>query len=403
MEFRPSALAHDTQYLMDGALDCSEINSFVYAIMMLWGEQKRIDKIWEESRPHKGRGWLLGGRRARCLALSAYAHEIAADMPVADRRALFAFDLANERKTINDYADFYARSNFEDQTVGGAMQPFRNGSQIRMRRVWIDGTPVDLPTKGILRHLCAPRAIARHVKINLNDIVHYRDLTDAMRKLPWPSSAEEGRDVLGWMDEQRVQAAGRTAAVMERVMADHRALVASVKPAPRRGPTRDVRKRIIRAASMATTFLGASAVSAFAAGAPVEIRGETVLLEATGRPSNMGHGSLDVRVKSLEGRRLANLCVFFDKTPAIDQLVALKLHFDAGEEKAVLDKGNLFNITPEGAAHPIVLAHHKPAARQRNATQELQDEYFVKVGRHYVEAVERQVWGRDAKRLRALI
>lgn len=47
------------------------------------------------------------------------------------------------------------------------------------------------------------------------------------------------------------------------------------------------------------------------------------------------------------GLEMADLCVYFRDTPALDQVAALLMHLQSGEEQAILSKANLFNIRPD--------------------------------------------------------
>jgi hypothetical protein len=133
--------------------------------------------------------------------------------------------------------------------------------------------------------------------------------------------------------------------------------------------------------------------------------------------ASTGHGALDVRLCTPDGTRLANICVYFDKTPALDQVAALALHLDAGEENAIIDTGNLFNVTPAGAEHALViqrqtkrampedqalaerLLRHGLTHSEHDLKRAAQDRYKADTIRIYFEAVRTQVWGRDAGRL----
>jgi hypothetical protein len=175
------------------------------------------------------------------------------------------------------------------------------------------------------------------------------------------------------------------------------------------------RKKLIRAVSIASAIIGGDKVRRFVAGSPVEIEGDTMILEARPRgalTSDTGQGQVQVVIKNKDRVKLGNLCVYFDGTPAIDQLAALALHVGSGGENDILTTGNLYFVTAEGATDPLlsnfmskrearldgnqsrrVLGDHE---KQRRA----QLRYFADVGHHYAEAVTTQIWGRDGKRLR---
>jgi hypothetical protein len=166
-------------------------------------------------------------------------------------------------------------------------------------------------------------------------------------------------------------------------------------------------------------LIGASQVGAFAQGQTITLPGQALSLEiARGRSvTTTGHGALDVGLCAPDGTRLASVCVYFDKTPALDQLAALALHLNAGEETAVLDTGNLFSITAAGAEHPLVKQHmakrpttedqalmdrvmrHGLNQNDHDRKRAAQNRYKADTIAIYVDSVTTLVWGRDARRL----
>lgn len=47
------------------------------------------------------------------------------------------------------------------------------------------------------------------------------------------------------------------------------------------------------------------------------------------------------------GLEMTDICVYFEGTPAIDQVAAMIMHIQSGEEKAILQKANIFNVRPD--------------------------------------------------------
>lgn len=412
INFRQTSLANDTQYVLDSALDNRDINAFDYAAVSLLGDQKIVDEIWETPSDHNGRSWR-NGRAAICLRTDAYAHQLVAELPRYDQMAFVAFDLMSEPGRIFELAEFMADWNFTDSTVGGAKVPF-------FKKRLCDRNFE--PNKGVRQRLYAHGAINRYVKIEstTDGFGHYRSLIAGIRKMAWPNNLSDGREVHAWMDAQQAAIAIRQRAAEERFIDANqiplndapRELWAAIR-AGKRIIKKKVRRRITKSAAIAASFFGAQAVSAFASGAPIEILGQTMVLEAqaNGSIGKMGHSALNIKVKSTEGKRLAKVCLYFDQTPALDQLVALKLHMDAGEEKELLSTGNLYAITEDGANHPLVLSHKSFRAEtsiiqgRRNPydlEMEAKQRYFIATKHIYIESVERHSWGRDAKQLRAL-
>lgn len=405
MKFRQTALPNDLQYCMDCAIENSEINAFDYAVVSLFGETERVDQIWNTPRfPSGRRGWA-GGRGIICLDIDAYAHQIAAGLPSSERKALFAFNLNAEPKRLMDCANFLAEFNFTDETIGGSVKPYR-----KVRRCDRDFNP----TKALARHLYSPSAIRRYVKRTDDSVPHYRLLNVGLRRLPWPSSVSDGAEIIEWMTAQTNDIRER-----QRIAEQRFAEKLAAEHGQKRPPIpKKIRRSLTKAAGIAVSVLGAEDTSAFIRGRPIEIRGQTAVFEAhRGRSlSKNGHGAMSVDVKSLEGKTLASLCVYFDGMPALDQLAALKMHVDSGDEAAVLSNANLFKVTADGMNHPIVMSHKKYVAPQmdgmggweiaaRNEHQlqrDAIDRYWDATKPHYVRAVMDYVWGRDAKRVKEI-
>lgn len=405
MQFRQTALPHDVQYCMDCAVDMNEINEFDYAVVSLFGETERVDAIWNGPREVSGAMGWRSNRMPKCLEIDAYAHEVAQGLTVSERRALFAFNLNREPKRLLDCANFLSEWNFVDETIGGSGKPYR-----KVRRCDRNFEP----TKALRRHLCAPSAIRRYVKRIDTSVPHYRVLNEGLRRLPWPSSLDEGAEIIEWFSAQGEEIRRRQRIAEQRFIDQLAAEHGTKKPKiPKK-----IRRSIVRAAQLSCTVVGQKETSAFIGGTPVPIIGETAIFEATrgGSLSKSGHGAMSVDVKSLEGKRLASLCVYFDGMPALDQLAALKMHVDAGDEETILSKGNLFRVTQDGMNHPIVLSHKKyeapvmehlgaweVAARDEHQMQrDAVERYWETTKRHYIGAVMQEVWGRDAKRVEAI-
>lgn len=407
MQFRQTALPHDIQYCMDCAVESFEISAFDYAVVSLFGEIERVDRIWNGARPPSGaRGWR-GGRMVVCLDIDAYAHEIAQTLSIAEQRSLFAFNLTAEPRHILSTASCLSEWNFTDETIGGDLKPFRNARR-RVDRSFN-------PTKALARHLLSPKAILRYVKMDDQTIPHYRSLNANLRRLPWPLSVSEGEEIIAWMTAQTDDIRHRQV-IAEQKFSDRLRKEHEVKKPKIQ---KKARRSIIRSAGLASTVVGPEQTSAFVRGELVEIRGDEVTFAVARRQSlsKNGHGAISVDLNSLEGKRLASLCVYFDGMPALDQLAAIKMHVDSGDEKSILSNGNLFSITENGMNHPVVLAHKKevvPAMAVmgeweiagRNEHQLMRDavaRYQDATKGHYIGAVMQQVWGRDAKRVSEIL
>lgn len=66
------------------------------------------------------------------------------------------------------------------------------------------------------------------------------------------------------------------------------------------------------------------------------------------RTDNPGHGApFSVHLLTKEDVHIAQLCVYLDNTPVLDQLLAMTLFVESGQEKILLEKANWFGISDD--------------------------------------------------------
>ncbi|WBU27508.1 hypothetical protein OOZ54_12470 [Rhodopseudomonas palustris] len=405
MLYQRSPLPGRHEYFLDGALEAEEINSLAHAALTLLGDRQTISEIVDV--PGTGL-WLLRERWAICDRLDAYAHQIVGDLTREEQQSFAAFGLLREPHKLLGLAEVLANFNFEDETCGGALQPYRR---------WIRCKPDYSPTPRARRRLYAPAAIRRYVRLEGQSVPRACALAAGLRRLPAADPAD-AHLVSALLHEQREQ--HRDAYLEERLSFEneqrgrwHSLLTGG------RGIGRQDRKAVQRAARFAAGVVGADQVSTFARGGAVRLCGREIDLQVARSRSiaSVGHGALDVQVLDPKGTRLANLCVYFEKTPAIDQLAAIALHVQAGSEMEIMQTGNLFNVTADGANHPLTagklatrsaddraIVDVEAAARRLRPTDHerrwiARETYWNQTSAIYYSAVEVQVWGRDARRL----
>lgn len=341
-------LPPDLQYVIDGACDAHEIMGHHHHILWNYGEANRIDEIFNA--PSR-EGSYRRGRRLGCAGLIAYADEIMAQMDAVDRAAMAVFAFNDASLIVAEYADFLAGWNFEDEIKGGCAIPFRDVLQ---------GTRDGIPSPRAARRLRGESAIRRYVKL-YSDWDWLKDVVSGVAGLPVPASRELPEAFIRRDEEMRAARRAAERAAAERFRAEQsRKPYTIVKPHERRRRRSVVKK----AAVMASAMLGASAVSAFARGEPVRIAGQDVIFEfrSASRLDFLGHGGVDVALLSKEGKRLSRLCVYHEKTPALDQLTAFALRIAAGDEQEIIKTGNLFGIEGAAADHPVLMERIKAKA-----------------------------------------
>jgi hypothetical protein len=399
---RQFPLPHEIQYFLDGAIDAQEITPITWFAANLFGETAQIDAILQ--RPcGEGRGWA-NGRRLICLDLEDYACELIKAKPISTQRAIVACVLAGSKKWMADIAECLAGWNYEDSIRGGCLMDFRDvvrhDSDYR-------------PTRRLARHLRAPRAIRRYVKRSTECVPHARDLAERVMRLAWPRDRGEMQVAIDLLEAQR-QIARRC-----EDEARARFFVRHPDAAPTAAPTRrDAHrgKNLARAALAASSILGGGAVADFIRGAAVRIEGQSLVLEArrAGTLDRAGHGSCVLRLLDPSGAPLAGICCYFEDTPALDQLAAFALHMQSGEERAIIETGNLYAVSPAAADHPLLKGRVRVAAEQlggdaltdRRLDRPLaglraaQAAYWGAQGPIYLEAVTTAIWGRRASDVR---
>ncbi len=135
-----------------------------------------------------------------------------------------------------------------------------------------------------------------------------------------------------------------------------------------------------------------------------------------------GHGGLNITLRDKAGNSLADLCLYFEDTPVIEQVAAIAMHLACGEEQELLTTGNVSNVTSAGAIHPLIAERMKkrsddaedleqfigratrnPRIRRfinEELHRELKMEYVDTMAQRYLEPLIDRVWGVDGVRLR---
>lgn len=406
MQYQRAPLAAEHEYFLDCACESDEINAFDHAVLTLLGDRAIVGQIMDDDAGRDGRR-PLRFRIAKCLRLDAYAHEIVADLSPSDQRTFAAVGLQREPLRLHRLAEYLANFNFEDQTLGGAAMDFR-----RYRRCDRNFDP----TPRARRHLYSPRSIGRYIKMEYDSLPSAERLAAGLRRLP-VCAPDEVALVNDLLREQRESHRQEYAASRAAFLEEQRKRWGF--HGPRIAPVQ--RRAVARAARFAAGLIGDRQVGSFARGEAITLPGQTFNLIVARRTSvaAAGHGALDVRLCATDGLPLASVCVYFDKTPALDQVAALAMHMNSGEESTVIRTGNLFAITAAGADHPVVkerLAQRAPIDPEDQAAMDRllrhglgQNDYDRKraaVERYttgtlgvYLNAVMTRVWGRDAGRL----
>ena len=111
----------------------------------------------------------------------------------------------------------------------------------------------------------------------------------------------------------------------------------------------------------------------------------------------IGHMGLHVTAACpTTGVRLADLCVYHENTPALDQLTALSLAMQAGEEDEILKTANLSRVTDAGRAHPLILERGIAERRVRryDEVREKNEAYWLETKQMWTDTLGVFVLGR---------
>jgi hypothetical protein len=380
MEIRKTQLPHHIEYFLDGASESMELDGGSYFLCHLYGDPDRLAAIVDPPLPltperAMAKDFRLRERTTReiCHDLINYADSLLPQIPVEQRGAVVYAGFSWIKYAIDQLAECQANWAVTDATVGGCLQPFlkkynlkRNGS---------------IPPR-LNRRLHAPNFIRRYVKSENGSLELRAVCTQVMRRCATvPKEYVKSGHLVADMERQRqafplsgeqetlaVDLADRTDALVD---APQRRVKLSAKGRRELRARRKVHHRVLRrAAVIASAVLGASTVSALARGEPIKIEGDTAKFELTRRDSlaRVGHGALRVSMLDKSDRRIAELCVYFEGTPAIDQAVAFSLYAKAGLESEIIETANVTS-REEGADHPLLAA--KRAARAEPAVADV--------------------------------
>lgn len=361
MEIRWSFLPVRVQHFLDAALEEGEMTAAAATACRLYGDSTVLTDLLRDD---DWRG--IRSRRVRAIAAENYGIDLIKRLPPARGDALLAMGILSLTRATRELVPVLCAWNFEDSTKGGCLLPFR--------RHWRLTRSDELPPK-TARRLKSPRAIRRYVERSV-EVRHLRILAAGIfdsikgRTFNLDCWQAEWRDVVADLNEQRQLASLLVEDDIEQpdggIPAADINLAHHVVPAiETRRQRRSRRRSMIKAATLAAALVGTATVSAFARGEAVTIRGEKFSISAqrTAWLWWMGHGAIQVGIVANDGRRLAGLCVYQDKTPALDQLATLALYASAGDEESVLAAGNLYAIEPDAHSDPLFAGRRETTLR----------------------------------------
>lgn len=322
LQVRTEALASEIEYLLDCAVEASELDACTAMTLRLYGDNDEI-RASTGGDPHCG----YEERFRQMMTLTPIADRILVDLPIKRQAGLMHLGLRGLIYEIETMAETFANWAMSDEIEGGCLLPFRDRAKARKKIVF----------KNTSRRLYSPGFIRRYVKAHKHDSHCLVEIAGMMRRRTrlFPSK---------FLSDSSI-------------MEDYRRLANAMTQPCETTLAIPKRKMLLRSLRMAQRILGDKTVAAFCRGETVKIMGpNTVLmLQKRGRFSDVGHGCLSVVLADQNGAQLADLCTFVEATPTLDQLSAFALWMMAGEERELLRTSNIITLHPAGESHPLLI------------------------------------------------
>ena len=364
---RQSPLPGPVEYSIDGATEAAEIDACTSSTLRLYGDPATLEEIvgkplTEAQIIERREMWARGQRpetvpRAQIARhMMAHADDILVNLDERRRGALIYDGLRGVRFSISTMCEVYSNWALTDTIEGGSMERFKEANEIRLDRF-------GRPYRRTYRKLCSPSFIRRYIR-------HSRELdtmrvstTVLLRRLNAVPVRCVRNDPEIWADMD-AQLAAFVEHRKKQVAEEERIFWRNAIPAdPRATPKADPKRRKIlkRASAIASSVLGVAAVNALARGEKIKVDGPTLSIEMKkrGMLSDVGHGGLSVSLVDHSGVLLADLCIYQDSIPVIDQAVGFALMVQSGLEKEFVDEANIIRTTPSGEANPMVVERYK--------------------------------------------
>lgn len=374
MHIQTTPMIPDVQYFLDCALEHGELDGGSHVALKLYGDRSEITAIIDGV-PAVGDYIIdnaLPKRLHTAARLATMADIILPQLP-PDRRGAIAWAGAQHLKTeVQSLAWCCATWAIEDEIKGGCLKPWKRGrNPPRWQRDY------ELSPK-LTRKLHATGWIRRYVKHN-EDARRLRGKgTRAIARLQGVdiASVRSAAEIIAHDLQAQHEGYRRFNERVIRQWGDRLRNDGVDKTMQRQR-----RKVLKRAAATASSLLGSGTVSAFARGQAIVLPGGTVSLEVARVASSatLGHMGLNVvAIDPASKRKLADMCVYHENTPALDQLVALSLAMQSGEEAEIMQTANLSSVTELGRENPLIAERGRGEAawRPRDEVAETNEAYW---------------------------
>lgn len=392
MNPQQAPLPPDVEYFIDAALEHEELDACAALTLKFYAPRVALMNIIDMEYKHDGPGYMR--RRVRkCDDLTTLADDILCRLPMETRAPLAWAGVRHVKHWVGGTAHMMAWWAQEDMIRGGCSEPYKTA---RNRAHWrhIDAYTL-MPSQ---RRRLYDRGWIRKYVYRSQDTARLRHMGTRTRArtrgLDWLSARDQSEQIAAMLEAQH-ENYRRT---NERVIRQY----AARRVTHQRALTKACRKVAAKAAATAERVIGRDNLNRWNTAQPVTITGSTIAFDVARSQSSttMGHGGLILTAVDKDtGRKLANMCFYHEKTPALDQLTALALAVAAGEEAEIIATANLSNVTDLGARHPLIEGH-KAASRERqwrprDIAQERNEDYWQATRPIWLEILGTSVLGQD--------
>ena len=338
---------HDN-HCLDAMVEYGEIDAATYMVMMLFADRKDInDILYGDS----DEGW----RYRVSEKLMRLADSIMINLPKNYQGCLLFLAIQQTLRVIKNHATILADWALTDMCEGGALEPFKRNYKL----------PLDYRIlKKARRKLYSRKWIKRYIKnnkenANLKRLVH--TIMTRMADVPLHLIRDD-REIAEMLDHDLRTIFRRDSVVCK----------------SSKGAIMEQKKVLKRSLKAAETFVSKETVKAFIDNKEISVEGKNLVLKATrtAQLSSNGHGAFSVSVHTKDDVFLARLCVYFEDTPVLDQLIGMVLFVSSGCEEEFIKRANVLALSEAGRMHPLFEVNAK-------ALDEMQEK-LKRVERNYV-------------------
>jgi hypothetical protein len=385
-----TAIDPNIECLLQAAAEDVRIDFGALLILVMYGDRNIIYSHAEERYDPLTEQDHITFPRSACKKLSEYADGIFPLLELSMQRGITCVAGTNLLSAVHNHAHTFAEWFITDACEGGALEDFAQN--------WHSSWDSQ-PPKRRMRRLVSPSGIRKYVKgLNESHILRGCAQTISHRANSYAGGkAERGADATVIRNLLDI-----CDGIDKRTNIHLRFQISTLykrsSSARTRKERRERRKKLVRASTIATDIVGPDDVRTFIRGGQVRFIGESVAITVQRRANieYCGHGALYVIVEDLNGAELSGLCIYYKDTPSLDQLVAIALAMRCGEERELLQEGNVTYFTDAGKVHPITRHLSIPTPRQPDARTIRNNNYWSQTKDIWISTLDTFVFGRNA-------